>query len=171
MSVIIRRVKTALQAEYRKAGGVRVDEAIAQASENLDSLSEACLERIDAALAVVVEMTSDPHRRPSPDELRKLHALINDMLACCASVRIEGLAETLYAVARLVGALLVTEAWIDGTLTPAVNLLRLARRGAISAGDIHAVIAGIDQCAQHLRPPATGRVPQGPESDVVRARP
>lgn len=154
MSVVIRKVKTALQAEYRKAGGIRVDQAIAQADENLGSMSEACLEQIDAALAVVMEMTADPRRRPSPDELRKLHALINDMLACCASVQIEGFAQTLYAVAKLVGTLLATEAWIDGTLTPAVSLLRLVRRGSIAAGDIKAVIAGIDQCARHLRPVA-----------------
>lgn len=151
MSVVIRRIKTALQREYQKAGGVPVEDAIAQAGLNLDGLAAECLERIDAALALVAGMTVDPGRRPSVAELRMIHALVNEMLACCATVQIDGLVDTLYAVGRLVGALMATEAWLEGTLTPAVNLLRLVRRGAIAPEDLTALIVGIDQCGAKIR--------------------
>ncbi len=150
MSVVIRKVKTALQTEYRKAGGIRVDEAIAQADQNLETLSAQCAERIDAAIAEIIVMTADPHRQPTAGELRTLHALLNEMLACCATIEIEGLVDTLYALGRLVGALMATDTWLDGALTPAVNLLRLVRRGAIAPEDVKALVAGIDQCAHRI---------------------
>lgn len=150
MSVIIRKVRTALQREYRKAGGIRVDEAIAQAGQNLETLSAQCAQRIDAAIAEIIDMTADPHRQPTAEELRTLHALVNEMLACCATIEIEGLVDTLYAFGRLVGALMATDTWLDGALTPAVNLLRLVRRGAISPEDLKALVAGVDQCAHRI---------------------
>lgn len=150
MSVTIRKVKTALQMEYRKAGGTRVEDAVAQASENLGALSEQGLDQIDAILGEVMAMTADPHRQPSPAELRRLHALVNDMLACCATVEIPGFVDALYAVARLLAALMATEVWLDGTLTPAVNLLRLVRRGAVGPDGLRALIEGVDQCARRV---------------------
>lgn len=150
MSVIIRKVKTALQMEYQRAGGVRIEDAIAQASENLGGLSEQCVERIDTALASVMLVTADPHRQPTTEELVRLHALVNEMLACCATVEIEGFVDALYAVGRLIGALMAADLWLEGTLTPAVNLLRLVRRGAVPPGDLTALIAGVDQCARRI---------------------
>lgn len=151
MSVVIRRIKSALQREYLKPGGILITDAIAQASENLGGLSAQCLEGIDAALALMTDMTVDPGRRPSSAELLKIHALLNDMLTCCAVVQIDGLADTLNSVGRLVGALMATESWVEGTLTPAVDLLRLVRRGAVAPEDLSAMITGIDQCGAKIR--------------------
>lgn len=156
MSVVIRKVKTALQREYRQAGGILVEEAIAQAGENLDGLAEECLERIDASMALIADLTADPRHRPDAAELRMIHALVNEMLACCATVQIDGLVETLYAVGRLVGALMSTEHWLEGALTPAVNLLRLVRRGAVPPDHLSALISGIDQCGSKIRAHAQG---------------
>jgi hypothetical protein len=150
MSVVIRKVKTALQSEYRKAGGLLVDDAVAQAGENLESLAEQGAERIDVVLGVVMTMTADPHRQLTAAELRKLHVLVNEMLACCATVEIEGFVEALYAVGRLLGAMMVAEGWLDGALTSAVNLLRLVRRGAVARDDLKVLIAGVDQCAHRI---------------------
>lgn len=147
MSVVIRKIRTALQREYRKAGGIQVQEAIDNAQHNLTGLAEQCLNRIDVAIGVLTEMTADPGRRPTPAELRTMHHLINEMLGCCAAVEIVGLADTLYAVGRLVGALMAEDVWLDGSLTPAVSLLRLVRRSAVAPADLRTLIAGIDQCA------------------------
>lgn len=151
MSVVIRKVKTALQREYRKAGGILIQDAIAQASVNLQVLSADCIERIDAAIVTISDMTADPSRRPTAAELRQFHTLVNEMLACCATVEIEGLVDTLYSVGRLVGALMASDGWREDALTPAVNLLRLVRRGAVAPEDLRALIVGIDQCATRLR--------------------
>ena len=150
MSVVIRKIKTALQREYQKAGGVLIEDAIAQAEGNLEELAAECLERIDAALALVADLTVDPRQRPSAAELRMIHGLVNEMLACCATVHIDGLVDTLYGVGRLVGALMATDHWVEGALTPAVNLLRLVRRGAIAQEDLAALISGIDQCGSKI---------------------
>ncbi len=158
MSVAIRKVTTALQREYKKAGGIRIDQAVRQAEANVDTLSEACLEAIDKAIQQVADMTADPARRPTDEELRRLHGLVNDMLGCCAPIDIPGLVDTLYAVGRLTGALIATDRWRDGLLTPAVNLLRLVRRGAVPPQDLKALIAGIDQCARRFGAPG-GAVP------------
>jgi hypothetical protein len=151
MSVVIRKVKTALQREYRKAGGVKIQDALDQAQENLAGLTDECLARIDWAMLQVGEMSREPDRRPSPEELRQLHALINEMLACCAPIDIPGFVDTLYAVGRLVGALMTSDLWLPGTLTPAVNLLRLVRRGTVPPDDLKALLTGIDQCATRIR--------------------
>lgn len=147
MSVVIRKIRTALQREYRKAGGIQVQEAVDQARHNLTGLSEQCLSRIDVAIGVLTEMTADPGRRPTAVELRTMHQLVNEMLGCCAAVEIVGLADTLYAVGRLVGALMAEDVWLDGSLTPAVSLIRLVRRSAVTPADLQTLIAGIDQCA------------------------
>lgn len=151
MSVSIRKVKTALQTEYRKAGGIRVEDAIAKAGDNLSALSEQCAERIDEVLGIFVETTADPRRPLTVDELRQLHGLINEMLTCCAPLEIEGFVETLYSVGRLVEAMMVADVWLDGALTPAVNLLRLVRRGALGTEDRKVLNTGVDQCTARFR--------------------
>lgn len=151
MTVVIRKVKTALQLEYRKAGGVRIQDAVDRAHENLEQLTDQCLARIDMAIGVIADLTKAPDYQPSAAELRQLHTLINEMLACCATVEIPGFVDTLYAVGRLIGALMGTDARLTGTLTPAVNLLRLVRRGAVSPQDIRALIVGVDQCSTRIR--------------------
>ncbi|HWQ86601.1 hypothetical protein [Brevundimonas sp.] len=150
MSVVIRKIRTALQREYQRPGGIRIEEAIDQARHNLTGLAEQCLDRIDLAIAVLTEMTADPGRRPTPAELRTIHQLINEMLGCCATVDIEGLPDSLYAVGRLVGALMAADVWLEGSLTPAVSLVRLVRRNAVPPEDLRTLIAGIDQCAARI---------------------
>lgn len=147
MSVVIRKVRTVLQSEYRKAGGIPVHQAIDQAQKNLTGLADECLDRIDVVIGILTEMTADSGRRPAGAELRKMHGFINEMLGCCATIEIPGLADTLYAIGRLVGALMTDNVWLDGSLTPAVNLLRLVRRSAVAPADLKILIAGIDQCA------------------------
>lgn len=150
MSVIIRKIRTALHREYQKAGGIPVEEALEQAQDNLAGLTDQCRARIDEAIEEIADMTMDPRRRPSRGELLRAHALINDMLAACAVVEMPGLVDALYAAARLIASLITTDHWVDGALTPAVNLLRLARRGAVSPEDLEKLIMGIDQCGERI---------------------
>ncbi|WP_396593967.1 hypothetical protein [Brevundimonas sp. R86498] len=150
MSVIIRKVRTVLHREYQKAGGIPVEEAIEQAQGNLVGLTSECQARIDEAIEVIAQMTSDPHQRPSRKDLLRAHALINNMLAACAVVEMHGLVDALYAAARLIASLIATDTWVDGALTPAVNLLRLTRRGAVSPEDLEQLILGIDQCGERI---------------------
>lgn len=151
MTVIIRRVRTALQRQYRNAGGILISEAIAGAEGNLDLLSARCAEQIDCILDQVSDLTANPSRRPTAGELRQLHAAVNEMLSCCASVKIEGFTDALHAVGRLVGALLETDVWLDGTLTAAANLLRLVRRDAVAPENVAVMIRALDQCAVRVR--------------------
>ncbi|MDP3406366.1 MAG: hypothetical protein Q8S03_16875 [Brevundimonas sp.] len=150
MSVIIRKVQTALHRQYQKAGGIPVGEAIEQAEGNLVGLTEECLARIDESIELIARMTVDPHRKPSTKDLRRAHALINDMLALCAVIDMPALVDALYAAARLVASLIETDYWLDGALTPAVNLLRLTRRGVVSPEDLEQLILGIDQCGERI---------------------
>lgn len=150
MSAIIRKVRTALQREYLKSGGIQIEAAIDQAEANLGSLAGHCLDEIDETIELVAQLTADPRRRPSTSELLRIHALINVMLGVCAATNTPCLVAVLYAVARLVAGLLATDTWIDGALTPAVNLLRLVRRGLLSPDQVEVLIAGIDQCTERL---------------------
>lgn len=150
MSVIIRKIRTVLHRVHQKPGGILVDEAIEQARGNLAGLTDECVSRIDEAIEVIAQMTVDPHRRPSQEELLRAHVLINQMLAACAVVEIPGLVDALYAAARLVATLISTDAWLDGALTPAVDLLRLVRHGAVGEDDLEVLIQGIDQCGERI---------------------
>lgn len=151
MTVIIRKIKTALQREYRKAGGILVSEAIAGANGNLNELSVAGMEQIDLTLERVSALTANPSRRPTADELRQIHAAINEMLSFCATVQIDGFAETLHASARLVGTLMEADVWLEGSLTPVANLLRLVRRGAVAPENVGVLILSLDECAARVR--------------------
>jgi len=150
MTVIIRKIRTALQREYLKSGGIQIQVAIDQAEENLGSLAEQCLDQIDETIDLIAEMTADPRRRPSTSELLRIHALVNVMLGACAATNTPGLVDTLYALARLVAGLLATDTWLDGALTPAVNLLRLVRRGVLGPDEIEVLVGGIDQCTDRI---------------------
>lgn len=160
MSVIVRKIKTALQREYRKAGGILVSEAVADAKGNLNELSVAGMEQIDLTLERVSALTANPTRRPTADELRQMHAAINEMLSFCATVKIEGFAETLHASARLVGALMETDVWLEGSLTPVANLLKLVRRGAVAPENVGVLILGLDDCAARVISQARALTPQ-----------
>jgi hypothetical protein len=160
MSVIIRKVRTALNREYQKAGGIRIEEAIEAADSNLGELTDTCLAQIDGSIERIAEMTADPRRRPDAGELRRIHTLVNEMLGSCAAIDDPGLVEALYAVARLVAALIATDSWLDGALTQAVNLLRLVRRGTVGPDDLKTLIGGVDQCTDRINRqprPAVGR--------------
>lgn len=151
MTVIIRKVRTALQREYQKAGGILISEAITGADENLVVLSAQCIEQIDFALDQISDLTANPLRRPTAGELRQLHSAVNEMLSCCAAVQIDGFADTLHAVGRLVGALMTADVWLEGALTPAANLLRLVRRGAVAPENVAVLIVGLDQCTARFK--------------------
>lgn len=155
MSVIIRKVRTALNREYQKAGGIRIEEAIDRADTNLGELSDQSLVLIDNAIETIAGITADPARRPDAAGLRRIHTLVNEMLGSCAAIDDAGLVEALYAVARLVATMITTGSWLDGALTQGVNLLRLVRRGVVTADDLAALIAGVDQCTDRINRQAT----------------
>jgi hypothetical protein len=150
MTVIIRKIRTALQREYLKAGGIQIQAAINQAEENLGALADQSFDEIDQTIDLIAQIAADPRRRPTTNELLRIHALVNVMLGACAATDTPGLVDTLYAVAHLVAGLLATDTWIEGTLTPAVNLLRLVRRGVLSPEEVQALIVGIDQCTDRI---------------------
>lgn len=155
MTVIVRRVESALHREYRKAGGVRIADAVAEAKGNLGTLADSCIVRIDEAMDGVAAIVSDPDRLLETGDLRRAHGLVNEMLACCAAVEIAGFAEALYACGRLIGILLAIDARPVEALSPAVNMLRLARRGA-APDDLEALISSVDEYASRIY--ANGRI-------------
>jgi glutamine synthetase adenylyltransferase len=150
MTVIIRKIRTALQREYLKSGGIQIQAAIDQAEENLGTLADPSFDQIDQTIDLIAQITADPRRRPTTNELLRIHALVNVMLGACAATNTPGLVDTLYAVARLVAGLLENDTWLDGTLTPAVNLLRLVRRGVLNPDEVEVLIVGIDQCTDRI---------------------
>ncbi|QTC92213.1 hypothetical protein [Brevundimonas goettingensis] len=151
MSVVVRRVPSALRREYRKAGGMRIADALAQADENLGALAPNALVRIDRAVSRIAGLIASPKRPLTSDDLRLAHTLVNEMLACCTTVEIPGFVEALYACGRLIAALLSAEHRPHDALSPGVNLLRLARRGSLASQDLEALVEGVDQCATRFR--------------------
>jgi len=148
-------VQSALHREYRKAGGVRIADAVAEAEGNLGTLSESCLVRIDEAMDGVAAIIGNTDRLLDSGDLRRAHGLVNEMLACCAAVEIEGFAEALYACGRLIGILLAIDAPPVEAFIPAVNMLRLARRGA-TPSELEALITSFDDYASRIY--AHGRI-------------
>lgn len=155
MTVVVRRVASALHREYRKAGGVRIADAVAYAEGNLGTLEEQCRVRIDEAMEGVAAIVSHPDRLLTTEDLSRAHGLVNEMLACCAAVEIDGFVEALYACGRLIGILLAIDTRPVEALSPGVDLLRLARRGA-APEDLEALIAGIDHYVARIQ--ALGRI-------------
>lgn len=155
MSVVIRRVPSALRREYRKAGGIRIADALANADENLAALAPDGLLRIDLAMTNIAGLIASPDRRLTSGDLRLAHTLVNEMLACCTMVEIPGFVDALYACGRLIAALLSAEHRPHDGLSPGVNLLRLARRGSLGPEDLEALVQGVDQCATRFRTPGS----------------
>jgi len=149
--VTIRFVKTALELQHRKPGGVSVGAALSKAEENLKGLGEASLVLIDEGLEAIQVLNADPDVRPDTDELLRAHAIANQLLGYCSTVDLPGLSLVLYRLCKLVDSVLESDLWAAGTFGPVLNVLRLVRSRAVSAQDLETLMAGIDQCIGMFR--------------------
>ena len=152
--VIIRRVENRLERMVRpRAGGIRVDEALAAAEENLRSIEDVCRQELDERLVPILDFARrDPAVRPTHAETTELIHHVDRALTACGALNAPLLGKTLILLSAMADALSHTNYWPKGALTPAINLVALFRQESVRDVEGEALLEQLHLClAQYVR--------------------
>ena len=152
--VIIRRVESRLERMLRPhGGGLRVDEALEAATENLKAIEDVCRQELDARLGPVIRFgRRDPAVRPTDEEMSELVHHVDRALTACGALNLPLLGKTLIVLSAMADALRHTDYWPTGALNPAINLVMLFRQGAVADDDGEALLRQLHLClTQYVR--------------------
>jgi len=152
--VIIRRVENRLERMVRpRGGGIRADEALAAAADNLRSLEDVCRQELDERLAPVLAFTRrEPSERPSDAEMADLVHHVDRALTACGALNLPLLGKALILLSAMADALSQTRYWPSGALTPAINLVALFGHGGIDDAEGELLLEQLHLClAQYVR--------------------
>lgn len=123
-------------------GGVRVDEALKGAEQNLETMRESCLIAIDARLAEIEKLHRDAG--PAPDQTAKdaLYALGDEIHAVAGVFGLNELGAAAFSLCELVDGMRSSDRWNTQAMDVHLGALRLFRepRNAAGAGP---VLAGL----------------------------
>lgn len=132
---------------------MRVDEALAAASENLRSIEDVCRQELAERLEPVLAFAQrDPSARPSDGEIADLVHHVDRALTACGALNLPLLGKALILLSAMADALSHTRYWPAGALTPAINLVVLFRHGGIDDAEGELLLQQLHLClAQYLR--------------------
>ena len=143
----IRMVTTALEVKSRQAGGKRIQQALADAKDNLQALAPETLRLIDAGLQEITLLCSETgEARPTGANLQRIVMLSDELIGYCGAVCLPGLDEAFIRLCQLAHAVLNSDYWKPDTFGPALMVLRLTRHQSPTPEELARLFEGIDQC-------------------------
>lgn len=146
-SVILRRIETPLQRMVQRRGGIKISEALGAAAANLETLEDICRAELDLRLRPVMALLDrNPAERPLDEDLAEVISQANAALTVCGVLKLPILGRALIMLCALADALRHTTYWPSGALTPAVNLITLARAGHIGDAPAEALLGELQRC-------------------------
>lgn len=148
-TVVIRKIEQRLERMVRTREGLRPNEALAAAEENLLGMRADCLAEVDQRLAVLHQFGErHPKRRPPDGELETLLADAEAALTACGALDMPFMGDALVMLCAMVDALRHSDQWPDGALAPALGFIGLARRGALPDEIARKLLNELDRCLQ-----------------------
>lgn len=154
-SVIIRRVKTNLEAKTRLPGGMKVSESIAKAESNLVDLSDVAQQLVDDGILRLTELVDPESQRPSPAALDEINQLADALLGYCSALARPGLDQCLQSLGYLVQAVAVSELWRPGTFGPSLAMIKLTARSSLAPAQTKVLLDAVAKCIAHYQPAFT----------------
>ena len=156
MSVRYFSRKSALAKLIRKPGGVRVGDAIEQATVNLDSIRDACIAEVDANLATIEQVLQDVPNRPPKAALTKAYTCSNEIAGMAGSCGLQALGDAAFSLCELIDR--SSASWSPEAVTVHLNAIRLLRRlGDTGGAAQREILEGLRKVATRAAPgPAEG---------------
>jgi len=135
----------------RGAGGVRFEEAVAQAHANLDSIREDCIAAVDTDIARLDLLLDRAMHRPDPVALSEAYQRSNAIAGVAGSCGMAELGEAAFSLCELLDRIMHSEGWNAQAAAVHLNAIKLLRSmaGAASGGPGRAVLDGLREVAVH----------------------
>ncbi len=137
----------------REPGGVKLNEAVRQADENLESVRDSCLEALDGYLAEIERLHSEGGASPSEEAKEQIYQLANDIHGVAGVFGLDDLGHAAFSLCELVDRLRAARRWTAASVEVHLAALRLLRHPGGEHGDM---LEGLRR--------VVARVPRTPES-------
>jgi hypothetical protein len=126
----------------KEPGGVRLGEALEQASRNLDDIQMECLRAMDGQIEDMERLCAEGGRHPTDDTKHEIYDLANDVLAVAGSFRLKELGEAAFCLCELVDRLRTSGKWSQPAVEVHLSAFRLLRHPDPGA-DRSSVVLGL----------------------------
>jgi hypothetical protein len=111
----------------RKPGGVKLNEAVLQAEENLKSVQDSCLEALDGYLAETERLHVEGGAKPSEEAKESIYQLANDIHGMAGVFGLGDLGDAAFSLCELVDRLRAAGRWNAASVEVHLSALRLLR--------------------------------------------
>jgi hypothetical protein len=154
MTVIRRNPVNRLAKLMAKPGGKSVADALADANANLKALRAECLPLMDEKIAEIQAIVGRCKTAPTPQDLKRLYVLGNEMLEIAGVNQMEELGEASFSLCELIDRFVTYRRYSWPALQVHLDgLIALrAAEGAVSDTTKH-VLQGLKQVAETIKPP------------------
>ena len=126
----------------REPGGIKLNDALAQADKNLESIQESCMDALDAELDTLERLCAEGGRQP-PDEIKKrIYDTGNDVIAVAGAFSLCELGEAAFSLCELVDRLRTRGKWNQAAVEVHLSAFRLLRQSDPGA-DRSSVVLGL----------------------------
>lgn len=151
MIVIRRTPVNRLSKLVPKPGGATVDDAIAAAEKNLQSVREECLRAMDEKLALITQAVIRCRTAQSPEDIDALYSLSNDVLEVAGAFSMKDLGQAALSLCDLVDRFRTHNRWSQAALDVHLNGL-IALRAADGQSDAftNQVLDGLKKVAERV---------------------
>ncbi len=141
-SVRFIRRENPLAKMIQSPGGVRVSEALEQASANLDSIREKTIAEVDSDLSVIEQLLAQAVERPATDTLKQAYRCCNTVAGMAGSCGLGGVGQAAFSLCELLDRLIHGGGWSHQGVLVHLNAMKLLRTdvGAAAEGP---VLAGL----------------------------
>ncbi len=127
-------------------GGIRVTDAVAAATQNLESVRQTCLDKVDRCLNEIEALHAEAGRKASPEVRDEIYRLANQIHGLAGVFGLAPLGEAAFSLCELIDRLQHAGAWRWDAVEVHLNALRLLRRPE-HVDDCDAVLEGLRRVA------------------------
>lgn len=120
----------------REPGGVKLNEAVRQAEENLKSVQDSCLEALDGYLAEIERLHREGGAKPSEAAKASIYQLANDIHGMAGVFGLGDLGRAAFSLCELVDRLCAAGRWNAASVEVHLSALRLLRQPGGDHGDM-----------------------------------
>lgn len=128
MSVRMRKRENSLARMVNQAGGMRAEDALRKAEENLDTIKPVLAEEVEKNLAALLQALDSAVTRPDKPVLDEAYLRSNQVAGMAGLSGLAPLGQAAFSLCELLDKLGVAERWNPEAVDVHLNAMRLLRR-------------------------------------------